>query len=156
MPRPKYCWDSSVFIALLTGEERAEGETEGLLEIVDAADCGKAVIVASAQVMTEVLPDLDDPTVSRRLEDLFKRAAFQMFDINQPILTKARNIRRLGRQNGRSIKSPDAVIAATAIIHEVDALHTFDGQLLNLSGEPEVDGLVICKPQGSQTILRLQ
>ena len=89
MPRPKYCWDSSVFIALLTGEERAEGETEGLLEIVDAADCGKAVIVASAQVMTEVLPDLDDPTVSRRLEDLFKRAAFQMFDINQPILTKA-------------------------------------------------------------------
>ena len=39
--------------------------------------------------------------------------------------------------------SPDAVHIATALVSEAKILHTFDDDLLKLSGKDEVDGLSI-------------
>ena len=38
MPKPSYCWDSCVIIALLTGEKRAQDEVDGLREVADLVD----------------------------------------------------------------------------------------------------------------------
>lgn len=155
MPSAKYCWDSCVFIALLTGEARPDGEIDGMLEVVDLVDRHQAVIITSALVRTEVLEDNDDPAIRERLEYMFRRPSCVMIDVNAAISAKAGALRATCRAAGRSLKTPDAVFIATATLHGAVALHTLDDQLLGLSGLPEVDGLLISKPCGDQTILSL-
>ena len=45
--KPKYYWDSNLFLALLKNEQRKTGEMEGLNEIVWMVDHGQANIVTS-------------------------------------------------------------------------------------------------------------
>ncbi len=55
-------------------------------------------------------------------------------------------IRSKGLESNHKIKTPDAQHMATAIIYQAEVFHTLDDKLINLSGEPIVDGLVISKP----------
>ncbi len=155
MPRNRYCWDSSVFIALLTGEERPEEEKAGLLEVADLVERGEAIIVTSSLVRAEVLGDSSTPTVRSALDALFRRPQFVSLDVNATIGERAARLRESLRREGRRLASADAIFVATALAFLADALHTFDDRLLHLSGSPLVDALVICKPQGTQTVLAL-
>src|SRR5713101_2409586 len=136
MQRPKYCWDSSVFLVILTGEKRSEDDLNGLLEVTDLADRQRATIITSSMVRIEVLDDVTDPTIRKRLDDLFRRPSFVTVDINSAIQDKAATLRAACRKAGRKLKSPDAIFIATAILHSADAVHTFDDKLLKLSQNP--------------------
>jgi predicted nucleic acid-binding protein len=142
-----------VVIALLTGEKRDQDEIDGMLEIVDLVDRRQAMLITSSMVRTEVLEDSNDPTVIERLETMFRRPSCVMIDANRAILEKARSVRTAAKSAKRSLKSPDAIFVATALLHGADALHTFDDKLLTLNGRPEVEGLQIVKPRGVQTLL---
>lgn len=155
MPTPKYCWDSCVFIAILSGEERTPEEKAALLEVVDAADRGAVIIVTSAMARAEVLEDVQQPRVRELFDALFRRPNFLMMDVSAAIAERAGEIRQRARASGRRIESADAAFIATALAHRVDAFHTLDDRLLNLDGSVHVDGLHICKPSGEQTILNL-
>jgi predicted nucleic acid-binding protein len=91
--------------------------------------------------------------VRERFNALFKTPSFFRADTNQAIWERAAAIREAGVQDGRRIKTPDAVHIATAIEYRVDALHTFDGKLLKLSGKDYVEGLKICTPHAEQMLL---
>jgi len=155
MPSPKYCWDACVFIAYLTGEPRAQGEVDGLFEVLDLVDRHQAVILTSTLVRTEVLDDPAHPDLATRLEGLFASPSCVAIETNRAISEKAGRLRTACRAAGRSLKTPDALYLATALLNGATAFHTFDGQLLGLSGLHEVDLLTICKPSGPQTLLGL-
>ena len=155
MSSNKICWDACVFTALLKGEQRPADEISGLREIVDLVDRKKVVLITSALIETEVIGELDDATLQERLEALFQRPNIVQVAASAEILRKAGLIRKAARESNRSLKTPDAVYVATAILHAANSLQTFDDKLLALSESPIVDGLQITKPRGMQTVLQL-
>lgn len=156
MPNPNYCWDSGVFIALLTGESaRTAEEIAGMREVVDLVDRGGAIISTSAMAQPEVLSNRANPDTREKFEALFKRQNFQVIPANSAIFTLATEIREEATREGRSIRTPDAIFIATAVAYRLDALHTFDEKLLAVSGRSCARGLLICKPRASQTVLGL-
>jgi predicted nucleic acid-binding protein len=153
MRKTRFCWESGIFIAILTGEQRPPEELSGLREVMELVERNVATVVVSASATGEVLNRNDDPTVRERFNALFKTPSFFRADTNQAIWERAAAIREAGVQDGRRIKTPDAVHIATAIEYRVDALHTFDGKLLKLSGKDYVEGLKICTPHAEQMLL---
>ena len=155
MARHKYCWDSCVFIAILTGEQRAPSELEALRDVMDLFDRGEAVVVTSALLEAEVLDAVGDHGVRQRLEELLRRSNFVVQDVTRALRQRAAGIRQSLRARAIRLETPDATFIATALIHGCTALQTYDGGLLNLSGREEVDRLRITIPQAEQTSLRL-
>lgn len=151
MPSRLLCWDTTAFIAVLNGgKHRTTDEKSGLREVMDMVDRRQARIITSEILVAEVLDD------KAKLELLMKRRQFMMVSPAGPILRKVRELREAVRQDGgRSLKTPDATFIAVALAYNAEALHTFDDQVLGLSGRPCVDGLRICKPSGEQTTLQL-
>ena len=77
-----------------------------------------------------------------------------MYDLTQPVLTKAGEIRAAARASGRrNMTAADSHFVATALLYCASALHTFDDKLLRWSGSALVDGLIICRPRAEQTLL---
>jgi predicted nucleic acid-binding protein len=156
MPKLKFAWESTIFITHLTGEERTPEEISGLREIVDMVDQHRATIVTSTLVHGEVFSRGVDQTVEEALTALFKKPSFVQLSASPEIMHKVGQIRRAVLDQGLTIKTPDATFIATALAARVEALHSFDERhLLRLSGLPAVDGLIICKPHGTQTLLGL-
>lgn len=150
MPKkPRYYWDSGLFIALLTGEQRAPGEMEGLLEVIHMADVDEAFIVTSHQSTIEVLGPADAPLTDAFLE-IFERPNYRLLPAVLPISRRAADYRR-----DLSLKFADAIHLATAVLYGVDELHSFDRDLLRLDRHPRIDGLHICKPSAPQKTLAL-
>lgn len=157
MPKPKYCWDACLFIAHLMNEERAEDETAGMREVLQAVSAGRALIITSAVVLTEVLNRPGDGQNARdKLNVMVTRPGFTLIDPNMVIANKAAEFReRVAASGNNQLKRNDAIYLATASIYEVKELHTFDTVLLGLDGSPLVEGLRIVKPRGDQTSLAL-
>jgi predicted nucleic acid-binding protein len=146
MPSKLFCWDSVTFISVLNGGvHRSTDEISGLHEVIDMVERRQARIVTSEIILAEVLDN------APQLEALFRRPEYFMVSTGGPIMRKVRDL----RSARRSLKTPDATYIATALAYKADELHTFDGQLLRLSGASEVEGLRICKPTGTQTTLNL-
>lgn len=102
-----------------------------------------------------MIGEVHDRDVQVRLEGLFKRPNIVQVAASAEIMRRAGQVRTAARDAGRSLKSPDSVYIATALLHHADALHTFDEKLLHLNGLALVDGLPITKPQGAQTLLQI-
>lgn len=152
--RPKYYWDSGLFIAWLKNETRKPGEMEGLAEVVSMIDRGDAVLITSVVTRTEVLESTLTPENRGKFDDLFKRTNCLMVDINAPISELAHDIREYYKAQGDSVKTPDSQHLATAITYDCDALHTFDeDDLISKSGNVAGHPLIICKPKGQQMVM---
>ena len=155
MPRPKYCWDTSVFLAILCNEEKSQEEAAGLLEVIDLADSGRITVIAPTSLLSEVLDTPRGPEARDKLNRLFLRSGYVMQDVNLPIASLAGELRMRARDEGRTLRTIDSHFIATALVHSVDALHSFDRDHLKLDGLPIVNGLHVTKPKGSQTLLDL-
>lgn len=151
----KYCWDATVFLALLTREERTPDELAGLAEVMEIVDQGRARIVTSALIHSEAIGRPENPHVVEALAGLFQRPNFVHMDLNPELSRMAGRIREQVIEDGMKLTTEDASYIATAIAYRVDALHTFDHHQLRLSDHRATGGLVICKPRGSQTLLGL-
>ena len=152
MPKPRYYWDSGVFIAVLKNEKRDDpSDLPGALEVLDLADNGEAFIITSGITFTEVLDRPGDAPVRERFRRVFERPNYKTVVPVLPITDKAADLRQ---QFG--LKLPDATHLATALLTKVDEMHTFDGDdLIPLSGRPELGGLIIRKPGATQKRLPL-
>jgi len=116
--------------------------------VIDDAAKGGTDIFTSALALVEVNkhPDKDAASGADKLRDFFQ---------NDYIIIVAMDRRagELGRylmqRHFPSLKPPDASHLASAVIANVDEMHTFDDDLLKLDGRVQkVDGtnLKICKP----------
>jgi predicted nucleic acid-binding protein len=165
-PRPVYYWDSNVFIAWLTGEQRADPtENWGLQKAVGEFMADESNIVTSTITRVEVFDtDLSDAN----------KALFNKFLLNGKIAVVAPDSRicrrahdlriaypKKGKRKQKNydpgLPTPDAIHIATAIHLGVSKLHTFDNDhMLKKSGDTKVNGLIIAKPAAQQGELDLK
>lgn len=59
----------------------------------------------------------------------------------------AHDLRNHDAMAGRSLKAPDAIHLAQAILYRADEFHPFDEQLLSFSGNVAGHRLIVCKPE---------
>jgi predicted nucleic acid-binding protein len=151
MPKPRYYWDSAVFIALLIDEKRPPGELEGAKKIAALADRGEAIIYTSAISRAEVLGG-GSGKVRNRFLQLFGRPSY-VWVMTAPAIHDAAGDLRIRTKT--KLAAADAVHLASAMRIKADALHTFDEDLLKLNGRAVVNNTVICHPSADQKELGL-
>jgi predicted nucleic acid-binding protein len=152
----KYCWDSCVFISLLTGEGRTEAEITHLKAMERLCDDGEIYIYAPSITLIEVLACKLTPEQETLFQALLQRSNVEVVSVSRRVATIAREIRNHYRIGGDEIAVSDSIHLATAIRFGATALHTYDGcgkrkrktDLLNLAipliGKYD---LTICKPE---------
>ena len=136
----KILWDSCVLISLF--EQDDPERTIVLGEYLTRLQRKEVTIVVSALVFTEVRND-DQP---EKLKNLRALENFQMVSMDVRLCDKAYTIRRR-----HSLSTPDAMHLATALVCEVDELHTYDKRLLGLNGQ--FGKLKINEPTNGQNLL---
>ena len=145
--RPKYCWDTSVFLAWILEEDGQPLDDIGL--VADEIDGDRADLIVSATVYSEILEAKHSKRKIKQLRQYLKRSNVISVDMTVGIAEKASDIRgkALKAKEKRKLKTPDAQVAATAIVYGADVLHSLDAHLLNLDGSAAVDGLRITRPR---------
>lgn len=136
-------WDSCAFLGWLKGEEDKRAECQSVLE---EAVSGKIEIVTSTLTLAEVLWVKKPPPAQKiAKEDRGKvRAVFEsewlvLYELDRRIAERAQDV-----VWDHDVQPKDAVHVATALSAEVDQLETFDGGLLDRSGQ--IEGLKISRP----------
>lgn len=162
--KPHFYWDTAPLIAWITDEKRADpSEMDGLAEVVDLVERGKAIIITSVLWRSEVLSgDLTKPQ-KKKLDDIFDYRLIQELGIDSRIMDLASEIRAYHKKSTaksamKTIRVPDAIHLASAIHYEATEFHTFDGKkadshvgkLLTLNGNVAGHRLKICSPQAEQ------
>lgn len=120
--------------------------------LVDQVNSKRADLIISVVTYTEMLRAKHTPKQAAAFDDFLKRSNINRVDVSFPIAQKAEQIRSkaitmFAKHQQRSIKTPDAQIIATAIVHEADVFHSLEPMHHNLSGHAVVDGLSITTPK---------
>jgi predicted nucleic acid-binding protein len=150
MSKPKYCWDTSVFLAWLNREQSAPlADIDALITDIEAK---RAILVVSVNTYTEMLRAKHTQEQADMFDAFLRRQSIVRVGVTFPIGQKAEEIRSRGltlfpKNQKRSIATPDAQIIATAIVHKCDVLHSMEPKHHNLSGHAAVDGLKIVLPR---------
>jgi predicted nucleic acid-binding protein len=110
--------------------------------------------MTSVLTTAEVLEGKIPAGVDTLLNGLMRRMSRVSIDIK--VAQLAHDIRNHYTKEGQSIKTPDALHMASAILHRVDEFHTFDERLLVLNGNVAGHRLMICKPVARNPQLDLQ
>lgn len=150
---PTAYWDACVWIGLINQEPDKYAKAVGIIE---RARAGEVLIVTSTFTLAEVLKrkcagiqagipeEEDDP-----FAELLKQDFVVLVNADWDVGVRARALYREFRDKG--LKKPqDALHLATAVLENVDEMHTFDGDdLLKLAGKVKrADGMTlnICHP----------
>jgi predicted nucleic acid-binding protein len=164
----KFYWDTAPLIAWITDEKRSDPtEMDGLAEVVDLVEKGKAVLVTSVLWRAEVLSGSLTAPQRLRLKQVFDYRLIEEVGVDSRIMDLVAEIRAFHRKDTsktrlKNVRVPDAIHLATAIHFDVQEFHTFDGKradgvragLLTLDGDVAGHRLKICAPHAQQ--LRLQ
>ncbi|MGH7171669.1 MAG: type II toxin-antitoxin system VapC family toxin [Gemmataceae bacterium] len=144
MIKINYAWDSGVFIVWLCEENTAPLGDMDL--VVREIDSDRANLILSVMTYSEILESKHDKKQLEQLDSFLRRSNVVKVDTTIPIAQKAARIRDSGLRDGRKIRTPDATVIATAILHKAHVLHTLDKGILSLNGTSIVDGLPITMP----------
>jgi len=146
-------WDSCAWLGLINDEEN---KWPGCQYVMSLAHKGDVEILASTLVLAEVYKTrCHNPykVIAEEkdilLEDYFSENFIIIASVDLKVTIRARQLLRYYSDKG--LKKPqDAIHLATAIIHDADEFHTFDGSdLLCLNGIVKTEGgklLSIQKP----------
>ncbi len=152
---PKYYWDACAWIALI---QREEGRFEQCKDVFEMAQAHKVEIWTSAFTLAEVYkrrcnPDISQPVSGlevaqdAQFEDFILQDCVNLAQVDVDVGTIARRLLRSHPEIG---KPQDAIHIATALLNNIDQLHTFDrADLLGLDNAlGRIDGrkLRICRP----------
>ena len=152
-------WDSCVFIALITGEDRPNGELNGVLDCAERVDKNEIYLVTyKDSTEMEVLEANMSEEAKAMINQLFARRNVIELPNHPRVQILAKEIREYYeeeklRDHGKSIEVQDAYHLAAAIYYQVDAFYTFDDGkksktrgLLGLNHDVAGHALLICKP----------
>lgn len=116
-------------------------------ETLKSAESGEIEIVTSAFTLAEVCKRAPDPAAPAiNLPAFFDQPYILLVPIDKAVGLRAQNMQLAGLFG---IRPPDAVHLASALVHSIPVLHTFDGKLLDLDRLLTLDDgnqLRICKP----------
>lgn len=162
---PKYFWDTCVMLAFLKNEQSHANSMAAMKGLAKRVDEGKAHLLVSTLMRTEILASRNVPSVRRAFLDMLKSRHVTEVSVDPRIAELASKIRSFYNMTGNTSSSgkvlcvPDSICLASAIHFEADELHSFDegkkkvesgGKSLGLL---EIHGMVadehqvtICKP----------
>lgn len=152
-----YCWDTSVFLALLKGNQDNQSPEEimGLRAAVDDIHNRRANLVTSTLIFAEVLP----AGMSEERYDVFRsfflRENVSAWEVSASIAHRTGDVRTRAASAGKKTSTEDAVFIATALVSGCSHLHSFDPDHLRLA-ELFAEELTIVKPTGTQVSMDLQ
>ncbi|WP_315741834.1 MULTISPECIES: type II toxin-antitoxin system VapC family toxin [unclassified Bradyrhizobium] len=149
--RPRYYWDACAWISLI---QQDATRFDSLSYVVEEAKNGKVEIWTSNFTLAEVYKRPCDG--QQKGLTVTEDVPFEDF-ITQDFVTRVQVdfdvgilARRLLRQHPTIVKPQDGIHVATALLNNVDELHTYDREnLLGLSGvieRPDGNRLKICVP----------
>jgi predicted nucleic acid-binding protein len=147
-------WDACSWIALIQKEKilqpggAVEDREMMCKSVIEAARKNRLEIATSAFCLAEVCksPDARNSSSPDRIADFFENDFVLIAAVDTVVGNRARKLMTGGYAG---LKPPDAVHVATALILNVDEMHTFDDALLALDGHLDNDDgtkLKICKP----------
>lgn len=149
--KPRYYWDACAWIALI---KREPNRFDACKHVIDLAEAGQAEIWTSAFTLAEVFKRNSDTGIVSleankdiEFEDYIEKEFVIKVQVDTDVGTAARRLLRTHPEIG---KPQDAIHVATALLYDIDELHTFDRKdLLALNGVLDrADGkkLSICPP----------
>lgn len=143
MSLEKIYWDSNCFLDHFQAEA---GKAEKCDGVIQRAERGDVLIVTSALTLAEVLWMRGGPRLSKDKAELvqkfFRRLYIRVYNVTRKI-SEAAQIHVWDN----SINPKDAIHVATAIHLKVDALETFDKDLIKKSGTVGNPLLLIREPE---------
>ncbi len=141
MKKEIICWDSSVLISHLGGDRGKNPESKGIISpVVSAIQNGSHKLLVSALLYTEILEcKMPDRAIIKLDQFLQNKSRVTVMAVGIKVAKKARSI----RDKMPSIRTPDAIHLATAIVGKANVFHTFDKGLLRLNGQSVVERLAI-------------
>ena len=155
--KKRYYWDACIYIAWLNQESSKAPWLPAINEIIAANKKRDNLIITSVLTLMEVLESKMTPEQEKAFQDCFYFGTHERYDIDVPVVMKARRYRDhylTNKVSGKSLAVYDAFHLATAAIHKVDEFHTFDDgkgskacSLLALDGNVAGDTLKICRPE---------
>ncbi len=152
---PLYYWDTCLLLAWLKDEERKSGEMDGVREIIERSKKRDCRIMTSVITTVEVLQATIPAGVDTLFQGLMRRLS--RVGVDTKVAQLAHDIRNHCKNSGtKVIGTPDSLHLATAILHRADQFHTFDQELIDLSGNVAGHRLVICKPEAKSPQLDLR
>ncbi len=147
--RRRIYWDSSVFLAWLKPEPERKRACD---DVLATAKTGESIIITSAIALTEVIKLKGKPAIPEteeaKIKGFFKRSYISVVVVDRFLAESARTL--IWRHG---LKPKDALHVATATRLQVDELHSFDDDMLKLSGKFGRPLILICKPSTEQGIL---
>jgi predicted nucleic acid-binding protein len=161
-PRKRVCWDACTWIAFIQYEkildengkviENRYGMCRSVIDLAEGKE-KKIEIAVSGLCLVEVckhpaIKDGSNDTVATYMD----ADHILVVPVDRQVGMKARELMMAGHP---SLRPQDATHLATALIADVDELHTFDKDLLKLNGIcTKADGtvLTICKPSTGGTV----
>ncbi len=141
----RYCWDSCAYLAWLCEEDGAP--VDDMHAVIAEVEAGKALMILPVTVYTEVLTT----KVRGKAGDFslfIQNPNVRRAELTFAVAEKVRQVRQRGlaERPKRSLKTGDAQILATALLHKATILHSMDPHLLSLNGHETADRLRITKP----------
>lgn len=140
-------WDSCLFLAWFNQE--MDKPLDAMARILDDVKRGRLTMVVSAICLAEVLDETDKSDAGQKMIQFTKRsnviaaaADFRIAERAAKFRQRAKEI-TAGKKNEKSIKAPDALIAATAVVYSASELHSFDPILLRFSNTAVLDNLIV-------------
>lgn len=154
---PRAVFDTSVWVALLDDEDDRAEHVQRLLE---TAERDELHVLVSTLVISEVTkgPKASDPPMSdehqRTFESYLESPFVSLVSVDPAVARRARDIRR----EHPKLRTPDAVMVATAIVAGAGTLYTYDeDDLLPLNADASLGGLaILVPPVEHQTKLSLE
>lgn len=154
-PPKRVLWDACAWIALIQ-KERITDDSGKVIEdreqlcraTLELAKQRKLEVIVSTLCLVEVCKESDSS--DDKIADFFENDYILQVSLDWFVATRARAL----MQGGYGLKPADASHVATALIADVDEMHTFDAKVLSLNGKLDLsDGrrLKICKPGPSGT-----
>lgn len=140
MRKDLICWDSSVLISWIRGDESPD-RIQAVRAVVESVENGGYKLAVSTLLYVEVLEStMPGHAIEQFKKFMQNRQLVEIIAVDIRVAEKAQAIRN---KSQKKIHVPDAIHIATAIVSRAKLFHTFDYGLLQLSGNDEVDGLII-------------
>ena len=140
MRKELICWDSSVLISWIRGDESPD-RIRAMRAVVESVESGSYKLAVSALLYVEVLEStMPGHAIGQFKKFMQNRQMVEIIAVDIRVAEKAQSIRN---KSQKKIHVPDAVHIATAIVSGAKLFHTFDDGLLQLSGGDEMDDLAI-------------
>ena len=149
--KPVYFWDSGIIIQWLKTEPedgRTELDLTILQDMILLAEASKITLLVSALWRMEVLPAKFSDIKYTKITEAFSGQNLLEVAITNKVLILAQELRNQAIINnngnsGKIIKTPDAIILASAIIHNVDIFYTYDKTLLDYDNTQHNNGFIL-------------